>query len=74
MKVIPFPWKMQTWYAQEVIENHLIEVAQSSLDSITEAAQVVARDDEELTNQVLFIIDRLTEAAEEIRSLGHIGN
>ena len=72
MKVIPFPRKARTWYADEVIESHLLEVAQNSLDSITEAAQVVSRDDEELTNQVLFVIDRLTEAAEEIRSLNHL--
>jgi len=73
MKVIPFPRKAPTWYAQEVIEEHLIEIAQGSLDSITEAAQVVARDDEELTHQVLFVIDRLTEAAEEIRTLSKLG-
>ena len=69
MKVIPFPKKLQTWYSEEVIENHLLEVAQNSLDSITEASQVVSRDDEELTTQVLFVIDRLAEAAAEIRSL-----
>jgi hypothetical protein len=48
----------------------LLEVAQNSLDSITEAAQFVSRDDRELTNQVLYVIDRLTEAAREIRSMG----
>ena len=67
MNVIPFPKRMQHWHAREFIHDHLMAVAQNTLDKIADDITEVARDEVEMREQLIFVLEKLSSIVEDLK-------
>lgn len=67
MNVIPFPVREENWHTKEVVYNHLMDVAQHTLDRIADDISEVAKNKKELREQLIFVLDQLSGIAEDLK-------
>lgn len=67
MNVIPFPIREPHWQSKEVIYNHLMDIAQNTLDKIADDISDVARNEVELREQLIFVLEQLSSIAEDLK-------
>ena len=68
MKVIPFPKRKSNSYTTEVVYDHLMNVAQNTLDRIADEISDVARNKQELREQMIFVLEKLSFIADDLKS------
>ena len=68
MKVIPFPRRKSNSYTTEVVYDHLMNVAQNTLDRIADEISDVARNKQELREQMIFVLEKLSFIADDLKS------
>lgn len=68
MNVIQFPKKKIPWHGREVVYDHLMNVAQTTLDSIADQVHEVAADSKELREQLIFVLEKLADIAEDLKT------
>jgi len=68
VKVIPFPKRKSNSYTTEVVYDHLMNVAQNTLDRIADEISDVARNKQELREQIIFVLEKLSFIADDLKS------
>ena len=72
MNVIPFPVREQHWHTREIIYNRLMDVAQNTLDRIADDIGEVARNEVELREQLIFVLEQLSDIAEDLKEASSV--
>lgn len=72
MKVIQFPKKDLHWLDCESTNDHLMDIAQHTLDRIADELNETAKNEGEFREQLIFILEQLSGIAEDLKEASSV--